>query len=358
MSNTSDAQWQIPLSLALIFPAMMLSLSFWAPESPRWLIKQGREDAAHRVFSRLRRLPEDDPYLVNEVTGVHEQLDRERAMTEGAGFWAPLKELLFLPDMRYRLLLAFGLGAAGQWAGGGAFTAFAPELFALVGITGNTGLFTTGIYGIVKLISSFICAFFVVDRLGRKQALFAGISLQICCSLYLAVYLQTTHDVSQSALTSVQKHAGTGAVAMIFISGLSWALGWNAIQHPINAELFPLRLRGMGIAIAVCFRSLMNYGATKALPSMLIGIQGDGTYYFFFAEGIVSIIFVWFFLPETKGRALEELDAIFALPWYKVGRIGRMYADDKGLGLVHVADEVSSPAGKAEMRSDYQFDKV
>ena len=107
-------------------------------------------------------------------------------------------------------------------AGGGAFTAFAPELFALVGITGNTGLFTTGIYGIVKLVSSFICAFFVVDRLGRKQALFFGISLQIFCSLYLAVYLQTTDNAAQSTLSSMQKHAGTGAVAMIFISGLSW----------------------------------------------------------------------------------------------------------------------------------------
>lgn len=60
-------------------------------------------------------MPDDDPYIVAELTGVHEQLDRERAMTEGAGFFAPLKELLFLPDMRYRLLLAFGLGAAGQW---------------------------------------------------------------------------------------------------------------------------------------------------------------------------------------------------------------------------------------------------
>ena len=93
-----------------------LSLSFWAPESPRWLIKQGREGDAHRVFTRIRHMREDDPYIVNELTGVHEQLDRERAMTEGVGFFAPLKELLFMSDMRFRLLLSFGLGAAGQWS--------------------------------------------------------------------------------------------------------------------------------------------------------------------------------------------------------------------------------------------------
>jgi len=171
---------------------------------------------------------EDDPYIIAELTGIHDQLERERGMTDGGGFWAPLKELCFVPEMRYRLLLAFGLGAAGQWAGGGAFTAFAPELFALVGITGNTGLFATGIYGIVKLVSSFICAFFVVDRLGRKQALFAGISLQIFCSLYLAVYLEITNNIAQSAFDSAQKHAATGAVAMIFISGLSWCVLFNS----------------------------------------------------------------------------------------------------------------------------------
>jgi len=90
------------------------------------------------------------------------------------------------------------------------------------------------------------------------------------------------------------------------------------------------------------------------------GTSSFGTYYFIFAEGIVASIFVWFFLPETKGRALEELDAVFALPWYKIGRVGRMYADDKGLGLIHVSDEVASAAGteKVEIRRDDQFDKV
>lgn len=117
-------------------------------------------------------------------------------------------------------------------------------------------------------MSSFVCAFFIIDRLGRKQALYAGISLSIVCTLYLAVFLQVTHEVDAKSYSSAEQHAGTGAVAMIFISGISWAIGWNAVQHPINAELFPLRLRAMGISMAVCFRSLMNFGCTKALPSM------------------------------------------------------------------------------------------
>lgn len=93
-----------------------------------------------------------------------------------------------------------------------------------------------------------------------------------------------------------------------------------------------------------------------------------GTYYFFFTEGIAAITFVYFFLPETKGRALEELDAIFALPWYRIGRAGRQYVDDNGLGLVDVPEkdgesghEISK--GNAMEKSDfggkdYRIEKV
>lgn len=89
--------------------------SIWAPESPRWLIKTGKEARALGTFQRLRGFPLDHPYVVAEVAGVKHQLEREREATDGRGAWAPLRELFGISSMRYRLLLAFGLGAMGQW---------------------------------------------------------------------------------------------------------------------------------------------------------------------------------------------------------------------------------------------------
>lgn len=116
ISDRSDAQWRVPLSLAVVFPTMMLIMSLWVPQSPRWLVKQGKTQQARQVICRLRGMPEEDPYVVTELKGIEDQLEWEEAMTMGtSGFWAPVKELFTVPDMRYRLLLSFGLGAAGQW---------------------------------------------------------------------------------------------------------------------------------------------------------------------------------------------------------------------------------------------------
>ena len=90
----------------------------------------------------------------------------------------------------------------------------------------------------------------------------------------------------------------------------------------------------------------------------MVGIQGFGTYYFFFAEGILSIIFVWFFLPETKGRALEELDAIFNLPWHKIGRVGRLTVDQTGDGLTRIERPNKMDEEQEKERDDRRVETV
>ena len=82
----------------------------------------------------------------------------------------------------------------------------------------------------------------------------------------------------------------------------------------------------------------------------MVGIGGDGTFFFFFAEGLASILFIYFFLPETKGRAFEELGAMFKLPWYKIGRVGRIEADQRREGLVSMRDDEAWAAVERKQR--------
>lgn len=136
----------------------------------------------------------------------------------------------------------------------------------MMGTTGqNEKLFATAIFGVVKFVSSMICAFFLIDFIGRKRSLSTGITLQLVSMLYMAIFLLIDNNVSNKSVpqTSSQKHAAMGAIVMIYFSGFGWALGWNSIQYLINSEIYPLRLRALGGSIAMTFHFVHQYGNSK-----------------------------------------------------------------------------------------------
>jgi hypothetical protein len=206
----------------------------------------------------------------------------------------------------------------------------------LLGTTGQSEkLFATAIFGVVKFVSAIICAFFLVDFIGRKRALSTGIILQFISVLYIAIYLTAVPTISEGEVpSSAAKHAGTGAIVFIYFSGVGWALGWNSIQYLIGAEIFPLRVRSLGTSMIMCFHFVNQYGNSKAVPLMLIdgapGLSPKGTFWFFSAVTLLGLGFVWFFLPETAGKSLEAMDEMFNLPWQIIGRKGAELTVGKG----------------------------
>jgi hypothetical protein len=119
-------------------------------------------------------------------------------------------------------------------------TIYAPQMFALVGTTGSTeGFLATAIFGVVKLVSALICAFFLVDFIGRKRALTMGIIIQFISMLYIAIFLTAVPSITNGNVPNGNaKRASTGAIAMIYFSGVGWALGWNSIQVSILLSFF------------------------------------------------------------------------------------------------------------------------
>jgi MFS family permease len=148
-------------------------------------------------------------------------------------------------------------------------------------LQGTTGqkekLFATAIFGVVKFVSSMICAFFLIDYIGRKRSLATGITLQLVSMLYMAIFLLIDNRISDKSVpqTSSQKHAAMGAIVMIYFSGFGWALGWNSIQYLINSEIYPLRLRALGGSIAMTFHFVNQYGNSKVSLSFLLGELRD-----------------------------------------------------------------------------------
>ncbi|PLN76254.1 general substrate transporter [Aspergillus taichungensis] len=335
--NTHD-RWLVPTSLHIMFAGVIFLLSFLQYESPRYLIKCGRLDKAIANLSHLCRLPPDHDYIVSQITSIQSAHEAEMEATMGTGPLGVIKETFLVPANLYRIYLSFMCQVLSQWTGAGSITVYATDLFHLLGITGsNTNLLVTAVFGIVKLIAAIICALFLVDFIGRKRSLLLGITLQAISMAYVAGFLTAVPEmgvVEGFELPASKKGAGEGAIAMIYLSGFGWALGWNSMQYLLTAELFPLRIRALATSMAMTLHFANQYGNSRAVPNMLLpvatgGINPNGTFWCFAIVTIVGGLWVWVSVPETAGRSLESMDRLFSLPWYKIGLYGSRDAEEQ-----------------------------
>ncbi|RJE24825.1 MFS quinate transporter [Aspergillus sclerotialis] len=349
MSDHTHKRWEVPTSLHIIFAGLILLLSFLQYESPRYLIKKGKDEKALSNLSRLRQLPPDHEYIVSEFTGIQASHHEELEATMGAGWLGIIKETFLIPSNFYRVYIAFMAQLLSQWSGAGSITLYAPDFFDILGITGsNESLLVTAVFGIIKLVAAIICALFLVDVIGRKRALLLGITLQAISMIYVAGFLTAFPEmgvVDDFKLPQSKLGASRGAIAMIYISGFGWALGWNSMQYLLTAELFPLRIRALATSMAMTLHFANQYGNSRAVPNMLLatgqgGLTPMGTFWFFAAVTIVGGFWVWFSVPETSGRSLESMDRLFALPWYKIGLHGNKDAEERDLQVSQKEDIV------------------
>lgn len=332
MSPHSRLQWVVPTSLKIILAGLILIGSFlWCIESPRWLMKIGKEDKAIENLSRLRNLPVDHPFLVGEIADINHQIEQENEARSGTGYIDMIKDILFVRSIRYRFFaIACLVQILGQWSGANAITIYAPELFQLLGINGTDKLKMTAILGVVKFISAYICAFFIIDFLGRKKAAYIGISIQLVTLLYFAIFLTVVPEATKEGakLTPSQHRASQGAMAAMYLSGTGWTMGFNSIQYLLSAEIFPLKIRSFAQSVIMVLHFANQYGNSRAVPKMLIAMNNYGAFYFFVGILCCSLFWVYFFVPEISGRSLESMEELFDLPWYVIGRKGPQLCPD------------------------------
>ncbi len=170
----------VPTSLHIIFAGIILVLSFFQYESPRYLVRSNKPDEAVSVLARLRGLPADHPHIQMEMHLIVSSHREESEATLGQGWVGIAKEILVVPKNRYRLFLAVIAQLLACWSGGGVITVYAVNFFALLGVTGqNEQLFATAIFGVVKLAAALICALFLVDIVSRAVSQRAGIYSRI-----------------------------------------------------------------------------------------------------------------------------------------------------------------------------------
>ncbi|KAI3403188.2 hypothetical protein KGF56_004077 [Candida oxycetoniae] len=326
----NDKQWRVTLSVKLIMSGLIFILSFFITvESPRWLLKCGKTQDAVAKLSKLRHLPNDHPYIIAEISDINEQVMVEKEATKNSSLLNNFKQMFTNKSIAYRFVFIAGATQVlGQWSGANAVTIYASELFSLVGIKGIDKLKMSAVLGVVKFVSAYLAAFFIIDILGRKRSLYIGILGQMCCLLYYAIFLTVVPQAANegAVITGSAKRASTGALAAIFLSGTFWTVGFNSIQYLIGAEIFPLGIRSFAQSMVMILHFANQYGNSKALPKMMIALNPYGAFYFF--VGVLALALVWsFFLPELKGRSLESIEEVFTLPWYNLRRCNKLVPD-------------------------------
>ncbi|KAI1174826.1 general substrate transporter [Nemania sp. FL0916] len=312
-------QWLIPFAVQLIPAGMLFVGALWIKESPRWLISNGKRQQGIENLCWIRNLPPNDLYIVEEVGFIDEGVERYRQEV-GAGFWKPFASLK-IRRVQWRFFLGSALFFWQNGSGINAINYYSPTVFSSLGIRGtNTGFLTTGLFGVVKTALTILWLLYLIDHLGRRNLLIYGALGGSVCMWIIGVYIKIA-DPANSPTDTIPP-AGIAAIFFFYLWTAFYTPSWNGTPWVLNSEIFDQNTRSLGQASAAASNWFWNFLVSRFTPQ-LFNKLGYGVYFFFASLMILSIVFVFFLVPETKGIPLEAMDRLFAErpPWKAHGKV-------------------------------------
>ncbi|PWN49912.1 putative sugar transporter [Violaceomyces palustris] len=313
---TGNKAWRIPILLQLVFIVVLAITAFIIPDTPRWLLSQGRDADAMAILERLNNAPASTPKVQEAYAGIAQALEHERAATVKG--WKGL----FAPgggwsddsiQSRKRLLLACFIQAAQQLGGINALIYYSTTLFVQsVGLGLKDASLLSGGVNMCLILGSTI-SIFLVDRVGRRMLLLPCISGM---ALVMAVQAGLVYKVEQPNSPAVY---GRAASAMLFVFELFFSIGFQGTVWLIPSEILPLTIRTKGSALSTASNWIFNFLIVKITPLALDNIRWK-TYIIFAVLNAAWVPILAIYLPETKGRSLEAIDELFATDGWHLDR--------------------------------------
>lgn len=271
-----------------VVPGLVLFIGMcFMSDTPRWLVSKNRDDEAKKVFSKIE--PDIEPE--KEIAEIKETLvDNRQEKT------FRLKKWMIMP-----FVVGIGIMFAQICTGINTIIYYAPTIFKTAGFDSNlTAIYATTGIGVVNFIMTIVAVFFT-DRIGRKPLLYFGLT-----GVMLSLFALGTSFAFAGVLGSSLKWVAVGSLVTYIIC---FAMSLGPIGWILVSEVFPLRIRGIAMSVCTVSNFAFNFFVVGSFPVLLHRIGGAWTFWIFGIVSILCIIFVYFFVPETKGISLEQIES-------------------------------------------------
>ncbi|CAA9441418.1 MAG: hypothetical protein AVDCRST_MAG28-434 [uncultured Rubrobacteraceae bacterium] len=277
--------WRWMLGLAAV-PAVILFVGMYmVPETPRWLIKNNLMDEARAVLRRSRGR-EDVEQEIKEI----QQVEREESQTEA-------RELL-APWVRPMLVVGIGLAMLQQFVGINTIIYYAPTIINDTGLGASASILATVGIGVVNVLFTLV-AIWLIDKLGRKKLLLYGLTGMTLGTIILGL------GFVLPSLSGVVSYITLGGM-LLYIA--SFAASFGPIVWVMLPEIFPLQIRGSAVGVSSLSNWVANFIVALLFPVLIAALGETPVFWSLGLICILSMVFVYFLVPETMGRSLEEIE--------------------------------------------------
>ncbi|MFC9914542.1 sugar porter family MFS transporter [Streptomyces sp. NPDC127197] len=290
VGGESGGVWRWMLVVATL-PAVVLWFGMLVmPESPRWLASKSRFGEAFEVLKQVRSEARAQAEL-SEVSALAVKDEREKL-----GGW---KDMRAVPWVRRLMFVGFGIAIVQQITGVNTIMYYGTQILTDAGFASDSALTANIANGVISVLATFV-GIWLLSRVNRRPMLMAG-------------QIGTTSALLLIGIFSLTLPEGTGRAYAVLAMTVTFLAFQQGAISPVTwlmlSEIFPMRMRGFGMGVAAVVLWLTNFVIGLVFPSLVSGIGISNTFFLFVVAGLFSLTFVKLYVPETKGRSLENLEA-------------------------------------------------